>query len=224
MMIAKYKDKKEIYLLSTIFYSGTVTTSCRGKEVEKPEIVIEYNNSMGGVDLSDSLLSSYGCTRNKVKKFYQKQFKHLIDVTCLNSFIVYKKLGGAYNRLQYHLKLIEEIIEKFPSNINKPIIRKTSTENLLRLVERHFPSYIPSTSKKNCSRKCKVHKKLCDQSRRRKETRFMCRECNVALCATPCFAIYHQERDLNHIDRYFAEVLLYYFKFRILNRSVRFFS
>lgn len=32
MMTAEYKDKKEIYLKSTIFYSSTVNTSCRSWE------------------------------------------------------------------------------------------------------------------------------------------------------------------------------------------------
>lgn len=50
----------------------------------------------------------------------------------------------------------------------------------------------------------------------------MSKECNVALCVSHCFAIYHQDRDLNHIERYFAEVHLNYFSLRILSKSVWF--
>lgn len=44
--------------------------------------------------MSDNLLTSYNCTRKRVKKYYQKQFRHLVDIESVNSYIVYQKMGG----------------------------------------------------------------------------------------------------------------------------------
>ncbi|XP_075559087.1 uncharacterized protein LOC142590629 isoform X1 [Dermacentor variabilis] len=66
--------------------------------------------------------------------------------------------------------------------------------NVKRLTERHFPSYIPRTEKKqHPTRRCFVCNLERDSNgkRIRKETRTWCRWCQRALCAVPCFEIYH---------------------------------
>lgn len=63
-----------------------------------------------------------------------------------------------------------------------------------RLIERHFPSYVPPTPKKQApTRYCTV---CCSQrdhtgKRRQRESRYYCKTCNVGLCNVPCFEIYH---------------------------------
>lgn len=209
LMIMKNKDRKDIYFLSTIFYTGTVTSISHNKEVVKPKLVSVYNNTMEGVDLCDSILSSYICSRKRIKKYYQKQFRHLLDITSLNSYIIFQKLGGKETRLEYLLKIIEGMIEKYSSYTYKPLGRKPLSENPIRLTGRHFPVYIHETErKKNSARRCQVHKQLSDSSKHRKETRFMCNVCKVPLCAVPCFEIYHTKKDLKHVDRYFIEVTI----------------
>ncbi|GFV45445.1 piggyBac transposable element-derived protein 4 [Trichonephila clavipes] len=71
--------------------------------------------------------------------------------------------------------------------------RQKSSGNL-RLMERHFPSYVPPTPKKEApTRYCAVCRAKRDSNgkRKRKESRYMCSSCNVGLCASPCFQIYH---------------------------------
>ena len=63
----------------------------------------------------------------------------------------------------------------------------------LRLTARHFPSYVPATAKKvNAQRICAVcSSKKVDGRKVRKESRYECADCDVSLCAAPCFQIYH---------------------------------
>ncbi|KAL1115224.1 hypothetical protein AAG570_007255 [Ranatra chinensis] len=65
-----------------------------------------------------------------------------------------------------------------------------------RLTERHFPDVVPPTAKKQApTRYCAVCCSQRDDSgkKRRKESRYFCKPCNVGLCAAPCFRIYHTE-------------------------------
>ena len=58
--VLKWKDKKEVTMIST--YHGEETRmklmTCK-QEKQKPELVMDYNENMGGGDLKDQLLQSY---------------------------------------------------------------------------------------------------------------------------------------------------------------------
>lgn len=88
-----------------------------------------------------------------------------------------------YRPLIYNL-FIEEVTRKYGR----------TAENPLRVVERHFPNYVPVTGKKsNPTRKCVVCSKATDSKGKkcRRESRYQCTECDVGLCVTPCFKKYH---------------------------------
>ena len=46
----RWKDKKDVSLLSTIHNAEMVEVERRGVTTEKPKAVMDYNNTMGGVD------------------------------------------------------------------------------------------------------------------------------------------------------------------------------
>jgi hypothetical protein len=81
------KQIKDVCLMSTT-HDKMVQTRIRGQEMEKPKIVIDYNSGMAGVDISDAYLSQH---KERLKKYYQKHFHHLIDICRLNSYLLYKK-------------------------------------------------------------------------------------------------------------------------------------
>ena len=86
---------------------------------------------------------------------------------------------------------------------------------LNRLLERHFIEKIPATDK--CDKPCKRCVVCCVPTGhkrrkgfaapRRKETRYQCKSCLVALCVEPCFELYHTQTNYHqaYTDR-FAEV------------------
>jgi len=57
--------------------------------------------------------------------------------------------------------------------------------------KRHKMSFFPPTeAKRNPSKACRV----CRKKGRRRDTRYFCEYCEVALCACPCFHDYHTEQ------------------------------
>ena len=62
----RWKDKRDVYFLSTLHCDETETISRRGKggnteSVNKPKIVTDYNQHMSGVDIADQLMVYYAC-------------------------------------------------------------------------------------------------------------------------------------------------------------------
>jgi len=87
--VLKWRDKRDITMVSTYHNADTQRVSNKGKETEKPLCMIEYNHNMGGVDLKDQLLHMYMVKRKKMTKCYLKLFKKLHNSTLLNSFFIY---------------------------------------------------------------------------------------------------------------------------------------
>jgi hypothetical protein len=97
----KWKNEKDICLVSTTHDDKMVPIGVQGLDIEKPKVVIDYNFGMEGVDLSDACLTSYLSTRKRLKKYYQKHFCHTIDICYWNSYLLYKKKGGSIFRMEY---------------------------------------------------------------------------------------------------------------------------
>ncbi|GFW71793.1 piggyBac transposable element-derived protein 4 [Trichonephila clavipes] len=121
----------------------------------KPKAVVFYNNSMGGVDRSDQCLSYCPVARNQQRKYYKKIFRHLLNQIVWNSFVIFKKNGGILNHIGLRMKLIERLIEGGSDSSSRNFASPKISENVVRLVGRHFPSYVESDcSKKNIAKMC----------------------------------------------------------------------
>ena len=59
-------------------------------EIPCPNIVQQYNKSMGGVDLADCLISLYRINIRS-KKYYHRLVFHMIDMILVNSWLLYKR-------------------------------------------------------------------------------------------------------------------------------------
>ena len=104
---------------------------------------------MGGVDRSDQMLSSYPVERKRLKKWSKKMWLHLLNTCVFNAHILHYKLGGDLDPFRFRKNLISQIIEKYGSDTENTRRggRPSLCENPFRLVERHFPSYVPATKK-----------------------------------------------------------------------------
>lgn len=197
-LIMKWKDKKDVSLISTIHNTEMCAANTFTEEKLKPKVVVDYNDTMGGVDRADQNLAPYAIPRKYGKKYYKKIFFHLFDQCIWNSYVLYKKNGGSMAQLQFRLELVNEIVIKYHKESMCSKRGRPSFETPLRLTERHFVKFIPPTEKKEKpARKCAVCCKKRDSKgkRVRKETRYYCDKCDVGLCAVPCFEIFHTQRD-----------------------------
>lgn len=198
IMVLKWLDRREVFMLSTLYDdkladSGKVDR--KGVMIKKPNCVVNYNACMGSIDKTDMLLSSVECVR-KTLKWYKKIFFHLIDLCILNAFSTYKTVTGKVMSLaNFQLELIRQLLEKYSSPTKSPNSRgrPTSKDQPFRLTGRHFPSDVPTTNTGKANRRrCAV----CIKKNKRTDTRYMCSDCDVGLCVTPCFGIYHTKKNL----------------------------
>jgi hypothetical protein len=197
LLALKWSDKREVWMLTTCHNSEMVPTEKEdrktGVSVRKPKCVVDYNNCMGSVDRTDMLLSSIESIR-KTLKWYKKLFFHILDLSILNAHSLYKVVMGKNTPVaDFHLTLIREILEKYCKERRKSGGGRRSENLPLRLMQRHFSSKIESTTsqKKSPTRKCVV----CSKNNKRRETRYMCKNCDVALCVTPCFETFHTNKN-----------------------------
>lgn len=200
LLALRWRDKKDIIMLSTVHNTETIAVKKRNEERIKPVVVNDYNSTMGGVDRVDQHISDYPMTRKRGKVYYKKIFYHLIELALWNSYLLYKKNGGQYTPLQFRMNLIEIIFETYHSCMFMPKAgRPGTTPTPLRLSNRHFPEFIPPTQKKNNpTRQCAMCSRKRDNTgnRIRKETRYLCPNCQVPLCVVPCFKDYHTKTNI----------------------------
>jgi hypothetical protein len=96
-MLLKWFDNKAVHLISSyksqepieIVRQWSVAAN-QDVKVPRPEIVKEYNTFMGGVDLHDMLVQLYR-TNIKGHRFYLRIIFHLINMPCVNAWLLYRR-------------------------------------------------------------------------------------------------------------------------------------
>ncbi|KAJ8963013.1 hypothetical protein NQ314_005620 [Rhamnusium bicolor] len=175
LLALQWQDKREVTMLTSCHSGCKIkATNSRGKEVEKPKCIIDYNKNIVAIDRSDMLLSSTESVR-KASKCHS----------------VYKTVTGEnIPLLEFQKKLIKEIFEKYCVVKSRQTSRRTDEgHNSMRLVDRHFPT---------CNETCPVKNKripkvcvVCSKQKIKKNTVYRCDPCNVPLCVVGCFERYH---------------------------------
>jgi len=134
----------------------------------------------------------YNTLRRKAQKWYKKMFFHLVDICIYNSYVIYKSIHGeTVPFLKFRMAIIRQIIEKYPPEERKRA--NAASEGSGRLTDRHFLAFNnPTKSKLKGQRVCHVCSQTKNKQRVRRETIYHCGTCQVALCAVPCFEVYHR--------------------------------
>ena len=91
-------------------------TKCR-QEKQKPLSVLYYNENMGGVDLKDQLLQPYLLERKKMSKWYIKMFRRLLNITVLNSMVLYRANSGQTktDNFKFRVELVQALLTEHGS-------------------------------------------------------------------------------------------------------------
>lgn len=210
-----WKDNKQVLLLSAYVGSEPLNTVKRYDKKQKKSIAIscpnairEYSASMGGVDTMDSYLGRYRI-RMKSKKWTNRLFYHLLDMSVINCWIFYKKVllkNGANPK--NILKLTD-----FRTELAETLCKYGSTsEN-----KRGRPSLNNAAGPVNKQKRPKIgaqtlppddvrfddvgheksygsKRKQCKYAQCKKLTSVMCEKCHVSLCDNRnnnCFRVFH---------------------------------
>ncbi|XP_050528048.1 piggyBac transposable element-derived protein 4-like [Daktulosphaira vitifoliae] len=91
--VLKWKDKRDVLMISTQHSDSQATIlNKRGKEVKKPQVIIDYNKGKGLVDVTD-LRNSYHNPLRRTLKWYKKIiFELLLNTSVLNALSLYEEI------------------------------------------------------------------------------------------------------------------------------------
>ncbi|CAG4974391.1 unnamed protein product [Colias eurytheme] len=211
MAVTRWMDNKPVVMLSTRL-SNTHADECERwskknkvyERVRRPEVIKEYNENMGGVDLVDRMLAVCP-SRNRTKKWTIRVISHMIDLAVANSYLQFKqreKKKGVKNVIgirEFKMELGEKLIadnldstdtddpaDEFEELLPKHKKRKTTivplpTKAIRQKKANHMPQH---SSKQNRCRNEGCYKK----------TTVTCKKCAVYLCFTAqrnCFEAFH---------------------------------
>lgn len=214
--VTKWLDNNSVVMLSTNESAEPLCnvkrwskTEKRYKIVTQPRVINSYNRNMGGVDLTDRMLS-YCPSRARTSKWTIRTILHFFDLSLTNSWLQYretqKTLGTPSKgipqfrtfKLNYGQSLIEmndkmakrqqeaneESDEEVVRNLPTPDRRVTEGPSVERRCQGavHLPEATKGLQKRCAAKACK------------KKSTIYCIKCNVYLCLVAgrnCFKIYH---------------------------------
>ncbi|XP_040071775.2 piggyBac transposable element-derived protein 4 [Ixodes scapularis] len=198
LMAVTWQDKKPVTLLSTSHDATNLTDTGKQRKdnqpILKPQVVLDYNRGMGGVDREDQQLASFPIMR-RYAKGYKKIFFYVMDIAVYNSYILCGKTTGKRSSYtDWKVDLAEQIVEEtvLPGykRRGKPSV-SASPMSLEGCEWAHFPRQIPANATKpNPSRRCHV----CKVQGKRSESRWECEKCEVALHMPVCFKLFHTRK------------------------------
>ena len=148
-------DNKSVILLSNYFNpkeTQQIERRVKGSKdkvkVTCPSVIQEYNQFMGGVDLSDQMKVTYEVDRRSKFRFYLRVFFDFLDIAVVNSKIVYNKIESApsLSSLDFRYSITQTMTRKFSSRkIAVPLSRpsKRSRAPPFDIVD-HLPDFAPS--------------------------------------------------------------------------------
>lgn len=175
-------------------------------QVPRPNIIKCYNNSMGGIDLIDRMISYYRMSA-RTKKWTVKTILHLIDLAVANSWILYredrKKLEDMPREILQFLAFKLEVANFFlTDNQNSNEDQENSMQALRLTTRNNLEGYASSPRRPSTPRRTMHLPQLariknsmrCKHNNCQKKTKFFCETCKAYLCVTTdrnCFYDFH---------------------------------
>ena len=121
-IVCKWMDNWSVLILSSALEGMNDILSVQRRErgsktkssVPCPKVAKVYNSSMGTVDLMEQRTAAYCLGRKTSVRFYLRIFSDLMDIACVNSYLIYNmkhpnklslldyKIIVAKNLIQYH--------------------------------------------------------------------------------------------------------------------------
>ena len=159
-----------------------------GKTKQKPEVIQDYNDYMDGVDRLDQLMAYYSFLHKSVK-WWRKIFFWLLEVTVVNSYIIYKEAMKAKSRKSLPHKRFRKAVLNTLVEPMRTSGSTTRTRNPLNLERLRPQKHILAKGVKR--RDCVVCSKRDGGGRHL--TMYFCDNCRSkpSMCPAGCFTKYH---------------------------------
>lgn len=196
----KWKDKRIVTIASNFHMPDMGTVDRKKKNGEKetitcPNVIKDYNANMGYVDKADMLKTTYQIDR-KSRKWWPRILWHFVDVSIVNSFIIYNENYKHTNMTlkEFRLSIVTGLVG---ASTETPRIGRPSGDMPQSQFKPNIPlekrwdraSHMPLHSN---SRRCA----LCSSRAEQHRTRWSCTICKVGLCLNDkknCFEKFHRK-------------------------------
>ncbi|KAJ8367578.1 hypothetical protein AAFF_G00314670 [Aldrovandia affinis] len=200
VLFVQWRDTRDVFLCSTLHTAhgeDTVRRRIKGadgqwafKDVTVPPVVKEYNQCMGGVDVSDALIGYYK-VHHKTKKWYKTFFYHFMDIAIVNAFLLQKDIAKAKGRVPLRQKAFREALAKELAEVGSHSTARPVPPPAPRGAH-HRPVHLTgdSTAGRLRCRQCQG------------KTPVKCSSCDVPLCFVPtrdCYNAWHVAKNLSGI-------------------------
>ena len=206
-MACAWMDKKPVMVMSSCCSDPTAMTTVtrRIKDGSKVNVpcplpVSQYNRFMRGVDRGDQLRGYYK-TKTKCRKMYKYIFWFLFDMVITNSYILYKhyRLGTVQTQTipfkEFRLRLADLLIGDYCSRKRPGRPYAVTQHPPVQLL--HVPVKRMDGGEGDRTKRSKCL--LCTRNKKRKDTCWNCKGCNIPLCFTgfpnDCFTLWHKKID-----------------------------
>ena len=167
--------------------------SCLGK----PQIIKEYNDYMGGVDLNDQLCSYYKVGRAS-RKWWKYVVFFLVNISITNAWILWKKgnhnppMKSTYRHKQFRTDLADFLRGGFTSRkITMGVKSKVMPKGVVSVCGH---SLVKMIGRSRQCRQCSAAGRRTNKGYK-KETVFKCHVCDLPLCKYPCFLEFHRAQN-----------------------------
>ncbi|XP_052423852.1 titin homolog isoform X1 [Carassius gibelio] len=177
------RKNKNVLLMSTIHRDDKVSD----KDHKKPEIILDYNHTKGGVDNLDKLVGTYTCQR-KTARWPMVIFFNMLDVSAYNAFVLWTEMNPSWHKgktIRRRL-FLEELGEALVAPFMKRrhyAPRTPASQNMVMearacssTAKKPVSSPISSPSKRKRCQVCEAKKDT--------KTSMICSQCNIYICKT----------------------------------------
>ena len=198
-------------MLTTIHEATEVLTKkkdTRGERIPKPSAIYQYTKNMSGVDISDQYMSFHVALR-KSMKWSRKLFFHIFNMIILNAYLLSGYYGKKITKQDFIEYIANYLVETgAPEATCLPQKATFYPPSNICLNERHFPKKIHKNHGLLCLACNFTSSQLVKMGMpsihlKHKTTSYYCKDCNVPLCVTPCFEMYHTLQDYKQVTLQF---------------------
>lgn len=124
IVVLKWKDKREVHLLSTYHNLDIVSTGKKnriGEDIMKPQSVIDYNSGKAGIDMSDQMSSYSTPVRKSIRWYHKVAVELLMGTTVVNALVLYKAVHSESNICitKFREELVTSILDFKKSDENR---------------------------------------------------------------------------------------------------------
>lgn len=163
--IMKWRDKRDVLLLSTKNTDTCKTVHRRTGDILKPQAILDYNEAKSSIDVSDQMASYNSALRRSLKWYRKLAIELLWGTTLVNAHFLYRKITNKNTQIgDFREQIVESFLfdnfsDEAPDNISHENVPGPSSKkkrlNAHSLAKKDGPSHNVRKYCKGCYEKKK---------------------------------------------------------------------